>query len=770
MKKSFILFLLLGFVSLRAFACGPESPNYDAYVFRLCPNPNYYSHNNDMRLAQAWSQLIGTKVTVAQSRQLADITLAELDTLGNPIARYAKKNKEVNDYLRLLVRYLQAANMVSRPWDYPSPEELSNYQSQLTQILSQASQYKGQQMQERYQLLRMRILFRQNEFGALIQLWEQHPLNSGSVFADMARDLYAGALYHLGRPEDAAVQYALSGNMFDAHQCMRYMHGTSCMNRIIQSDPNSPVLPYMLEEIVNGCAESFRFFEVLSIVHPLIQLGACLPWQRISEIHVPYYCYDWEQCPDGFARITRAPSSFEWFQEAHSYEVNENEAMMLEVIVERQLANAKVKDRCMWLSAQAYLQYLKKNDAAWNTIEQAVKAPGSDISKQNAQFLRMLIVTRHPDLKVMERTLAASLAKIPNMPVVAYVDSSADGSYHYWLEGPAPVSNEECFAHLVRHGIVERYLLEGDSIMASLAWSLLSSAYLYDEGDADYHFLPSSGGEHYNTFCRLSHANQIKMLGMIQQPKKVKSPLAQYILSKLPYSVNNYLDAIGTNYLRDGLFAEAIPYLEQVPLTFLSRQPIAPYAAIRSFRDTPWEKKYVEEGIQYGGGLTLTTNAKVDYCRAVIEAQKQYAHSTGEAHTQAAYALGQLYHQASVLGYCWWLAYYGVSLGCEICNEDLYKGHFDFVLQSRRLLEQAMDSPDAATRFKAGFLLIHQGQPTLTLSEWNADDYSYTVKVNTQSQYYPSLLRFMMELYLRNDAPAYVTHCDYLAEMRGMMR
>lgn len=770
MKRISFLLILLALASVRAWACGPEVPNYDAHVFRLCPNPQHYARNNDMRLAEAWSQLLGVKVTVAQSRQLADVTLAELDTLSIPLVRQARKSKEVNDYLHTLVAYLQATSIFSNPWDYPSPEEVDAYRQQLNSLLSTASQYRGQQLAERYALLRLRILFRQQAYSAIIIQWEQHPLTSGSVFADMARDLYAGALYHSGRVEDAAVQYAISGNMFDAHLCMRGLRGASCMSRIIAANPNSPVLPYMVEEMVNGFAESINYYRALSILHPIFQRGACFPFEQMPSVRIPMDCYD--LCsPDSYdsLHIAHLPTPDEWFSEVRPFQVTEQEILHFQSIIENQLANSQVQDRCMWLSAKAYMQYLQKNyDVAWALIGQAVKAPGTPQSQQNALYLRLLCATRHSSLKTMESTLVQGLNQLHHLSPTSFYDwapdTSADGSYQYY-SGSTPVTDFECLAHLVSRGIVDRYLREGDSVMATLAWSLLCRQYYSPDENLHFH-LPTFGDEHYHTLCNLSHAGQLSILHMVQHPGKVKNPLAQYILSRNIFSAADYLDVIGTNLIRDGRFEQAIPYLQQVPLSFLSQQNIAPYAAVRNVHQTPWECVPVN---QYDDTTyQLTTNAKLDYCRLVLQAQRQFQSATGESRYQAAYDLGLLYHQASVQGHCWWLAYYGVSTLLDF-NLDLQRGHFNFLDQSRQLLSLAMGSSNPSLRYQAAYLALFQGRPDYLHREWDFHTDTYRFTLNTHSAYYPLLLQYKSQLHGRPDAPQYITHCDLLTHTLSLL-
>lgn len=745
-----------------AFACGPEQPNYDAYVFRLCKSPQSYSEKNDQRLADAWSALIGQKVTVAQSRQLANVMPEELDTLDNPIMRYARKNKEVGDYVRLLVSYIHTANFATEGWGYPTREEMNQYGTDLQSQLAETQKYKGKLLADRYYLLRLRILFRQANYQAIINLWEKNPLQGSSVFADMARDLYAGALYRVGRQEDAAVQYAQSGNMYDAHQCMKNMHGAQCLRRVVESDPNSPVLPYMLEELVNGCRESYNYYNRMEMLRPFV--AQCIPWQKIGELNVPYMCIDYEGCPDDQFMLSHLPSMEEWFSLVYIYKVNKDELKMVDEVIEKQLANREVKDRCMWMSAKAYLQYVRGDyDQAWKNIQQAVKMGGSNYSTLNARYLLMLLSTRQPSLKVMESTLAKGLPEFLRLEDSdSWSHTSADGSYTYYDFESHAVDNQMCLSHLVCYGIVDRYLREGDSIMATMAWSLLN--YKYDE---EYSmFLPSAGFEHYDMLCRLSPKLQQQLLEKLRQPASKQGELLHLICKRLPFEMADYYDVVGTQLIRHGHFAEAIPFLEKVPLDFLSRQHIAPYAAVRSIRDLPWVRHDVAD---FEGDVKITTNAKIDYCREVLALQKHLKTAAGEDRHIAAYNLGALYHQASAMGSCWWLAHYYVSTNYEY-NLTLDDGYFDFLKQSRELLQSALGSKNADLRYKTYFLLLQQGREGLTSYQWTEDYSEYYMVLNTQSEYYPVLCQFKTDLYGRPNMPDFVSNCDDLATMYRLMK
>lgn len=765
MRKLIIAATLLLIGAGHAWACGPEQPNYDAYVFRLCKSPQSYSEKNDQRLADAWSALVGRKVTVAQSRQLANVMPDELDTLDNPIMRYARQNKEVDEYVRLLVSYIQTANFTNEGWGYPTREEMDAYRSNLKSLLAETQQYKGKLLADRYYLLRLRILFRQVDYQGVIDLWEKQPMQGGSVFADMARDLYAGALYHVGRQEDAAVQYALSGNMYDAHQCMKNMHGAQCLKRVVESDPNSPVLPYMLEELVNGCRESFNYHNRVEILRAYMDASPCLPWQKVSELQVPYMCVDFDDCcPDDHMRLTHLPSMEEWFSLVHIFKVNKDEEQVLDAIIEQQLANPKVKDRCMWLSAKAYLQYVRGNyDQAWQHIQQAAKMDGSAYSTLNARYLLMLFSTRQPSLKVMESTLVKGLPEfLRGEDINSWSHTSADGSFTYYDFESHVVDNRMCLNHLVCYGIADRYLREGDSVMATMVWSLLN--YKYD--DEEPTLLPSAGLEHYNMLCQLSPELQQQLIEKLRQPASKQGELLHMICKRLPFEMADYYDVVGTLLIRRGRFAEAIPLLEKVPLKFLSRQHIAPYAVARSIRDLPWERRDINE---FDGSIKITSNAKIDYCREVLALQKHMKNASGEDLRIAAYNLGALYHQASVMGSCWWLAHYYVSTNYEY-NLSLDEGYFDFVKHSRELLLSALDSKSADLRYKTYFLLLQQGREGLIQHQWTEDYSECNAVLNTQSEYYPVLCRFKTDLYGRPNMPDFVSNCDDLTTMYKMMR
>lgn len=759
MKKIFLFTVLLLLSAGWAFGCGPQGPDYDAYVFRLCLSPQSYSDNNDQRIADAWSALIGKKVTVAQSRQLADVTLAELDTLNNPIAKYARGSKEVSAYLRLLVKYLENSQVTANSWNYPGPEELAQYQANLKAMLAEAAGYQGKLLYDRYYLLRLRILFRQGEYQSIINMWEHSPLKGEGVFVDMSRDYYAGALYHVGRQTDAAVQYALSGNMFDAHQCMRYLHGAQCLASVVKADPNSPVLPYMLEELVNGCRESFDYYRNVELMRPYVE--HCMPWLKMQELRVPYDCIDYEGCGDGEYRLSELPSLGKWFGMVHAYQVSREEYSIIDQVIEQQSSDKSVTDRCMWLSAKAYLLYLKGDyDKAWKTIQQAVKSSGSQASELNARYLLMLLSTRQSSLKVMENTLAKGLPEFLVPEEYSWSHTSADGSYTYYDYENRVVSNSSCLNHLVKYGIVDRYLRQGDSVMATMAWSLLCNRY-----EDYYSYLPSSGDEHYWMFSKLGIANKQALLAKIESPAAKQGVLLQLICGRLPFDKYDYYDVMGTHLLCDGRFEEALPYLTKVPLSFISRQPIAPYAAVRSFRDTPWEKKIVDNF----GDMNLTTNAKVDYCREVLRLRQQLATATGEARCEAAYQLGALYHQASAMGNCWWLAYYGVSTIYDY-NLTLSDGHFDFHTASREMLKDALASTNTDLRYKAYYLLIHQGHNGLYYGKWSNDYSDYSYVLDATSPYYPLLRQFKNDLYVKKGMPAYVSHCDDLVEMFKLLK
>ncbi len=241
-----------------ALACGPwERPHY--YVFSAY-------HRNTMgqvftpRMNQFWMDY--APVVRDSTYSIGGLSYVEregFDESKNLIIRAAKSknDREMLDYLRLLTRYLDICNSLGESWEYPTREELAQRNRDLTYINNRARSYGGTRLAGQYCLLVMRTLMVMGKHNDNIAYWKAHNTKlRASVYKDMMKDIYAGALLNTGHRTEAARIYYELGDMASLRWIMRDNTSLKRLKQEYNSDPNSPILIYLVQELTNVLSDT----------------------------------------------------------------------------------------------------------------------------------------------------------------------------------------------------------------------------------------------------------------------------------------------------------------------------------------------------------------------------------------------------------------------------------------------------------------------------------------------------------------------------------
>ena len=251
----------------------------------------------------------------------------------------------------------------------------------------------------------------------------------------------------------------------------------------------------------------------------------------------------------------------------------------------------------------------------------------------------------------------------------------------------------------------------------------------------------------------------------LKQPQG-RDLLDRYILRKVECDDTFFNDYIGTRLLRDARFAEAIPYLQQVPVRFLEGLNVSYYLSRRDYHIERWYKKQRtkqdEEGPHKG---TFSSNPKLDFCREALQLQDNLR-LAGDADTRAtlAYRLGTMLYQACPAGECWCLSYYGQSAGGydDVHESTLFWKAQQYLEQSRQAIsfQQRMHSLYAVAWLPA------DSWCEVDVS-WRNGEAIYTYTPNRTSYQYTALDaldRFASANPSRMDR--FITKCDVLKKFR----
>lgn len=707
MKRFFILSLLAASMTAAALACGPFGPpTYNYYLFNVCGDSKEYAQETGRRLAGEWSRYAGTVIAPGQVEALSRLHPEEMDTTRNAIVAAARRkgDREMLDYLRLLVEYCTATPSCNE-WDYPSKEDLERYADVQREVYNRSVACQVKRLRDRYVLLSIRSLFRQGRYEECIRLWQNTgaALPSG-IFRDMAEGFYAGALFRSDRREDACVIYARLGDVRSARFCMKDQRNLSCIRRLYDRDPGSPVLPFLIQEFVNNAQETLDYRQ-----------------QRIGP-------FAWMYESSGTAA--------DWFGLIGGSPVFEGEVRGFIELADRAADSKRTASPAVWKSAAALLRYYYGDAAsALDDSEAAVAMGGNRQVADNARairlFLRSMTLAGDDDC---DRTV------LPEMQ---------------WLE--ARLRADTCGSgyfgrvrdRVVNQGLIPFFRRHGDVNTATALRGYVCQ---------------NPGNDNMNTYCgyfyELDSMEVNRMLAyhdFLFGPSRL-SPFRRWLVETIVKEPEWYAELMGTKYLRLGRFAEAEPWLKSVSLSFLSGQNISAYSARRRYDVERWFRKQ-KLSWEEEGPTDVATNRKLDFCREMQMLERKYARALGEERCRQAYELAVRYYQASFSGDCWYLTRYGVSTW----NDSLRTDEADFAARAGRLLAEAKKSTSRTLREKSIYAAAF-----INYQPWRTEEYDweqrkpvYTVHRGHQYDALTELWKYMLS---HRDAPAYMSRCDRLLE------
>ena len=243
--KRFIIISLLAAMTLPSLACaGIGTDNY--YLFCVCDKQEFSRRVQDI-CDKNWQAYLGDTKDYFWFRADEVIEAAQ------------KKNDALMvSYLKHLKLYLECADEVaSERWNYPSKEDLSKREKKLFQVQAYASGKIQSKLRSQHALLYMRANMLLGNHYENVNFWEQTASKFiETVYKDMMKNIYAGALLKRGRADEAGRIFAEQG---DWNSLMTQYYKNRSYEAIRQEylrDANSAVLPFLLQDFVNNAQEA----------------------------------------------------------------------------------------------------------------------------------------------------------------------------------------------------------------------------------------------------------------------------------------------------------------------------------------------------------------------------------------------------------------------------------------------------------------------------------------------------------------------------------
>ena len=714
MKKCLILSVMLS-LGLTALACGPwMRPMY--FVFSAYDRQMMKTDKFSDQFKKFWVDYTGKENAEWSMETLHSVDLQEFEKSDNLIVSTAvgRGDDEMQQYLRVLISYLQVSDAFRvDQWEYPSKAEIEKYNVKLEYLNNRARAYNGNRLKSQYALMVMRTNMMLNRHAENVRYWtlaqKQLPDNA---YKQLMRNIYAGALLNTGKPKEACDIYAEQGDMMSLKWMMRDNRDLNGIKQEYNRDPNAPTLVFLVQDFVNNGSQT---------------LLKRYDYQR----YLPEY--------------TLAAN-----------------AEMKQFIDFAQQVVKEGKTHCpaLWQSAAGYLTHeLGNTPLALNMLDKAMKMKGTPRMKDNARVCRW--IASLGDAKNDKKYTDYFLKELKWVETLADQEYKQGNNAHY----------TEVLTNMMydRFPEIAKKLGDNNLAVSAVAWmSHKDNQYICPEDKA------YMSGELWSALNNLSSQEMQEYWSLLKNTRQ-GSNLQQYLNQGMGGAVTDvyFNDQVGTKLLREGNYQAAIPFLEKVPIDYISQQGISAYMAKRDFNVERWfkrQKVYTGDYWDWDARpMPVKSNQKIDFCRKVIDVQKQYASAQGLNRAQKAYQLASLYYQASYKGDCWYLTRYTNS----VYDSLQYKGEKDLVDMSYKLLEEsvALGKQDRdlyqKTLYAKAFFCI--GEP---YRDSSYDDQGREVwHLNTNTQQYADLLD--LSRYLDDNASSaasYITRCDVLKTFRKMTK
>ena len=330
--KRFIIINLLSAITLPILACAWIDTN-NPYLFSM-----YTSNNFKERVQRIsndnWKAYLGS--TEEYFWFQADEVIKAAQQKGDAL---------MVSYVQNLQKYLDCVDIEERKqyeWNYPTKEEIAAQKRNLEAVNAYAFGKIKTKLRSQHALLYMRSNMMLGRHHANITFWEQTASKFiDTVYRDMMKNIYAGALYKTGREAEAGELFA---EMDDYESLMTLFYKKRSYLAISQhykQNPNSKVLPFLLQDFVNNAQEA-------------------------------------EDAKNG----TFGGKLF-------IRDINQQESWQMQQFCEMVVREGKTETPIMWKCAKAWLEFMAgKKKEGLKDINAAMELEGTERMKDNARVLK----------------------------------------------------------------------------------------------------------------------------------------------------------------------------------------------------------------------------------------------------------------------------------------------------------------------------------------------------------------------------------------------
>ena len=596
---------------------------------------------------------------------------------ADEVRKYAegKGDALMVSYVSNLEKYLECASSVmSESWDYPTKEELDKRKQTLIAVRQYAQGKLSSRLRSQHALLFMRCNMLLGNHAENVTFWEQRAVNFiETVYKDMMKNIYAGALLRTGNPDKAGQLFAEMGDWNSLMTQFYEKRSYQAIRAEYLRDANSAVLPFLVQDFVNNAQEAVD--------------------------------------QDGFGKL-------------FVRNITKQEALQMIQLAAQVIKDGTSQVPALWMSAKAWLEFLfYSHQQALTDINQAVALDGTEWMKTTARVLKFYI--------------SAS-----EKPIDTQFDEYVAGELK-WLE---QMQAQDAFFRNALDRIIHQVLADkyDKNQRPKTAQALLG---FLNETDSEYEYKLDT--------MEVSLLEQF--FDYLNNPDT--SPLDKMLTARIEMDPAKMNDLVGTKYLRICRWAEAIKWLQKVPVSFYNKASYAVYAANRSFRVEPWMKRqWLKSDMEYSlEEQHMTTSPKLDFANEMLAMETRLPQLKGKEYEQACYDLAARYAQVNFTGDCWFIMRNGKSISDAVRDNET-----DLNKQAVRLLCKAVNTTDKKLKERVLFALSYAeiNPDCWFTSEWDSNQGDYRIIAQPDSWHYKALATLVD--FERQNGPAspYVSRCD----------
>lgn len=622
----------------------PEyKPFYYTALLRFFDDEWWYDENpkksyNDDKLIQEWASFCKTPVNDAANfiyktkKSDIDKMLAAKGTVPATFPDSLRRNAMVqclaSSKHTATLQYLQFAKTVEPfvsegDWENPVERDSLKMNGFIATADKRYREAADPFLKDKYAFQRCKLAFYNNRYGDCIRWYDEHftPQNTSAVNV-MAHSYKGGSQFRMGRPKEAAYTFS---KLFDPAVSTKKQHmlgflwATDFCNVELEDEysaqarTNAEKAKMLGMFALHGIDYRLPTLEKIFALDPNSPLLPVLAIREINKVEEQYLTPMLDSSVDKWYFFVRENGP----NEAQSKQYMKDLTRFLEKLSAQRSANQSA----LYLTGAAYLSYLGKDyGKARNFIESAKKQ--NPMGRLNDQIqLTQLLVMASDDPKIdagVEQEILPSTQ---------------------WLAGKAKTDEEYAiFArNFFTHVLGPRYEKQGDLPRAALAYSDI-------------------------TFVR-EKMNTGQLLTLYSFYGKANATAYEkFMLGNASFKRDEVIDVIGTSYLRDRRFEQAIEWLKKagkpmpiVELKYNYRTDKTTTSIVDPFFDylNDWQR-YDKRGTKAYTKLSfaeklLETQRKLDTAKSVDQKAKLH------------YLLGSAYYNMSYYGNSWQAVAYSRS-------------------------------------------------------------------------------------------------------------